>query len=103
MAEEDVKVHAGVIELGAVAPAVVVAAAVAEQPKQEREDVKPRADDGNVRFTVPLTAMFKRSSSAPAPRARVALVLPHVVLALRAGPRARNPRARVDRHQVRAS
>ena len=33
--------------------------------------MKLLANSQNVRFTVPLTAMFKRSSSAPAPRARV--------------------------------
>ena len=59
---EDVKVRAA-----AGAQAVPV---VAEQPTQKSADVKAPGDAGDARFVVPLTAMFKRSSSAPASRAR---------------------------------
>ena len=74
---EDMKGHA---VRAAQVQAAVAEAAVAGQPqpqllfKQEREDGKHRAAGGgeDARFEVPLTAMFKRSSSAPAPRALVA-------------------------------
>ncbi|KAI0754042.1 hypothetical protein C8Q80DRAFT_341310 [Daedaleopsis nitida] len=63
-ANADVKVQAvGMPQVGAVAPLSIPI---------EREDVKPAAPRSAIdgRFSVPLTAMFKRSSSAPAPRAR---------------------------------
>ncbi|KAH9887952.1 hypothetical protein C8Q73DRAFT_655792 [Cubamyces lactineus] len=69
--EKDVKVHAGNTPQASRAASIPNAAECADTTKSlGTRSSSSSSPSGDGRFKVPLTAMFKRSSSAPAPRAR---------------------------------